>query len=56
MSLTFDLGVPDQQRLLVTLYGLATFVRHHESGEVDLYVGQGRIFRVPGSTPWGPAG
>lgn len=50
--MTFDLGIPSG--LVVTPYGLATVKFHHENGEVDIYVGYGRVFRVPGNTKWRP--
>jgi hypothetical protein len=50
---TFDRGIPSG--LIVTPYGLAEVKRFHENGTVDIYVGHGRTFTVPGSTQWRPA-
>lgn len=50
--MTFATGIPDFKRLIITPYGPATLKAFHENGEVDLYVGSGRVFRVPDSTEW----
>jgi hypothetical protein len=49
---TFDHGIPCKDRPIVTPYGLATVKTFHENGTVDIYVGGGRTFTVPGSTLW----
>lgn len=50
--MTFDTGIPCFSRIIWTPYGFATVRRFHEDGTVDIYVGGGRTFTVPGSTPW----
>lgn len=50
--MTFAAGIPDFERLTLTPFGIATLCGFHEDGAVDLYVGNGRTFTVPGSTPW----
>ena len=48
----FDTGIPDMDSIIRTPYGLAQLRRFHENGKVDIYVGHGRTFTVPGSTTW----
>lgn len=50
--ITFETGIPDFDRLIVTPYGLATVRRFYENGSVDIYIGGGRTFNVPASTSW----
>jgi hypothetical protein len=52
LHLTFDTGIPSFGRLIVTPFGLATVQRFYENGSVDIYIGGGRTFNVPGSTSW----
>lgn len=47
---TFDTGIPSG--MVLTPYGYATVRFFYEDGTVDIYVGGGRVFRVPGSTTW----
>lgn len=52
--ITFSTGLPCGSPVMIFVegYGLATFVRHHENGGVDIYVGSGRTMTVPSDTSW----
>ena len=50
---TFNLGIPDFDSLIVVDdYGLCQLRHHYEDGDVLLYMGSNRMFRVPGSCSW----
>ncbi len=49
----FDTGIPDfDSMILVEGYGYGQLRRFHENGTVDVYMGNGRTFTVPGGTRW----
>lgn len=51
--ISFNLGVPTcEAPILVEGYGICQFRYHYENGEIDIYAGNMRTFRVPGSTRW----
>jgi hypothetical protein len=54
---TFDCGIPDFDSMIyVEGIGPAQLRHFYEDGEVLLYVGGGRTFRVSGSHRWRYAG
>lgn len=52
MLTTFNVGVPSQTRLVITRYGPGTFAGMNQNGSVNLYIGAGRTFTIPGNTSW----
>ena len=50
---TFNTGVPASSPMIeVDGYGLCQFRLHYENGDVLLYMGSNRMFRIPGSNRW----
>lgn len=50
---SFDLGIPDFDSLImVEGYGLCQLRSHYENGDVLIYAGANRSFRIPGETQW----
>lgn len=50
--ISFSTGIPSGDLIFVEGYGFATFVRHHENGGVDIYIGSNRTMTVPDETRW----
>lgn len=49
----FDLGIPDFDSLIVAEgLGPCQLRAHYENGDVLLYMGSNRMFRVAGSKRW----
>lgn len=50
---TFSLGIPDfDSMIVVDGLGLCQFRRFYENGDVLLYMGGNRMFRVGGDARW----
>jgi hypothetical protein len=50
---TFNLGIPDFESMIVVEgYGLCQLRHHYENGDVLLYMGSNRNFRIGGSARW----
>jgi len=50
---TFNLGVPDFDSLIIVEgYGPCQLRAFYENGDVLLYMGSGRQFRISGDTQW----
>ena len=50
---TFNTGVPASSPLIeVDGYGLCQFRLHYENGDVLLYMGSNRMFKIAGSNRW----
>lgn len=53
MSHSFNLGIPDfDSPIIVDGYGLCQLRHFYEDGDVLLYMGGNRLFRVSGSNRW----
>lgn len=51
--MTFDLGIPDFDSLIVVEnYGVCQLRHFYENGDVLLYMGGNRTFRIGGSVRW----
>lgn len=52
--ITFNMGIPcGGVPIVVEGYGLATFhLMAGEDGDIQIYIGGGRIMTVPGKTRW----
>lgn len=54
---SFKTGIPDKDSIIeIQGYGLGQFVRHHENGSIDVYLGDRRTMTVPAETNWRRAG
>lgn len=50
---TFNMGIPDFTSLImVNGYGLSQLRHFYENGDVLIYVGGNRSFRISGSSQW----
>jgi hypothetical protein len=53
MWTSFKTGVPDGESILeIQGFGYGQFVRHHENGSIDIYLGGSRTMTVPAATNW----
>lgn len=51
--MTFNTGIPDfRSVIMVDQVGYGQLRSHHEDGTVDVYMGAGRTFTLPGSARW----
>ncbi len=51
--ISFNMGVPTGRvAIVVEGFGLCLFRKHHENGDIDIYVGDGRTFTISGTSRW----
>ena len=50
--ISFNTGVPCSSPIIVEGYGLCEFRLHYENGDVLLYMGGNRMFRIGGHNRW----
>lgn len=51
--IAFNMGIPDfDSTIIVAGYGPCQLRKFYEDGDVLLYMGGNRMFRVPGTSQW----